>query len=215
MKGTQFRKFRKQPTTGARAVASHWTQEDLRPPRVTPRRSDSIPTTEPHTYEPQTGIHRIGASVLPTVVVVLAAFTAHAQQYDPPIAPLVTNMRQPPGPDSIVTLDGQRDGLYQAFRTGPNRGACELKSIWLYARNARESRHERCQRDRHKIRTRRGDFRIWCEPPCGRHSLRLAACAPELPQHVRQSQTQSGRIVPRLQRGDNFKTGRRRRLLAR
>ena len=38
-------------------------------------------------------------------------------------------------------MGGQRDGLYQAFRTGPNPGGYELHSIWLYVKNAHESRH--------------------------------------------------------------------------
>ena len=141
MKATQFTKFQKQLAAGTGAICSHHTGR-----RACGRRASRLEgpirghRQQCALAETQARIHRIAAYVL-TAVVILAAVAAHAQPYDPPIAPLVTNMLQPPGPDGIATLDGQRDGLYQAFKTGPNPGGYELQSIWLYVRNAHESRH--------------------------------------------------------------------------
>lgn len=88
--------------------------------------------------KPQGGVHRIGTYLLGAAVVLAVAVNAPAQEYDPPITPLVSNLLQPPGPDGIATFAGLRDRLYQAFRTGPNPGGYELKSIWLYVRNVHE-----------------------------------------------------------------------------
>ena len=141
MKTMQFPKFRKRLTAGAGAIGSLHTGRRACGRRAS--RLESRTRCQRQKYalaEAQARINRIAAYVL-TAVVILATVTAHAQPHDPPIAPLVTNMLQPPGPDGIATLDGQRDGLYQAFRTGPNPGGYELLSIWLYVRNAHESRH--------------------------------------------------------------------------
>ena len=91
--------------------------------------------------KPQAGPRRIGAFLLAAALALAIAVTAPAREYDPPIVPLVTNMLQSSRADRSATLSGVRDGLYQAFRTGPNPGGYELKSIWLYVRNTLKSRY--------------------------------------------------------------------------
>ena len=80
-------------------------------------------------------------AVLLAAAVLAAAATAPAQEYDPPITTLVTNMLQPSGSDILVSLSKGQDGLYQGFTTGPNPSGYELTSILLYVRDTHESRY--------------------------------------------------------------------------
>ena len=80
-------------------------------------------------------------AVLLAAAVLAAAATAPAQEYDPPITTLVTNMQQPSGSDILVSLSKGQDGLYQGFTTGPNPSGYELTSILLYVRDTHESRY--------------------------------------------------------------------------
>ena len=87
------------------------------------------------------GALRMGAVLLAGMAALVGAATASAQAYDAPIATLVKNMDQPSGPDILVVLSDNQDGLTQGFRTGPVPGGYELESIWLYVRDTHESRY--------------------------------------------------------------------------
>ena len=84
--------------------------------------------------EPQWGWSLSDAVILAAAIVLVVATTLFAQEYDPPVTTLVTNMLQPSGSDRVVCLSKGQDGLLQGFRTGPNQGGYELTSILLYVR---------------------------------------------------------------------------------
>ena len=87
------------------------------------------------------GAARLAGVLLSAAIVLGAAAAAPAQEYDPPVTTLVTNMLQPSGSDRNITLHDGQDGLYQGFTTGPNQSGYELTSILVYVRDTHESRY--------------------------------------------------------------------------
>ena len=72
----------------------------------------------------------------------LGASAARATDvYDPPVTTLVTNMGQPSSVPPAVSLDRNRTGFTQRFRTAANEGGYQLDGIWLYVDDTHESRY--------------------------------------------------------------------------